>query len=129
MVAKRCPKCAGIYPNDFKLCPECNIEIVDIKDFTYANRNLEHEEFLRNHKDDKFDKAQLQKIHQQQLEQERQAEIERNKNCVPRCPICNSTNLSKITTTKKAAKIALFGIFGMGDNGKTFKCNNCGAKF
>lgn len=47
----------------------------------------------------------------------------------PHCPICNSTNLSKITTTHKVVKIAAFGIFGMGDNGKTWKCNNCGSRF
>ena len=47
----------------------------------------------------------------------------------PKCPICGSTNLSKITTTKKVMKIAAFGIFGMGDNGKTWKCNNCDSKF
>lgn len=48
---------------------------------------------------------------------------------VPKCPICSSTDLSKITIAHKAGKIALFGIFGMGDNGKTWKCNNCGSKF
>lgn len=48
---------------------------------------------------------------------------------IPKCPICQSTNLSKIASTKKAMKIAAFGIFGMGDNGKTYKCNNCGSKF
>ncbi len=47
----------------------------------------------------------------------------------PKCPICNSTNLAKITATKKIAKIAVFGIFGMGDNGKTWRCKNCGSKF
>ena len=47
----------------------------------------------------------------------------------PKCPICQSTNLSKITAVQKAGKIALFGIFGMGDNGKTWRCNNCGSKF
>ena len=47
----------------------------------------------------------------------------------PKCPICNSTNLAKITATKKIAKMAAFGIFGMGDNGKTWKCKNCGSKF
>lgn len=47
----------------------------------------------------------------------------------PKCPICQSTNLSKISTATKAMKIAAFGIFGMGDNGKTWKCNNCGSKF
>ena len=48
---------------------------------------------------------------------------------IPKCPICGSTDLSKITIAHKAGKIALFGIFGMGDNGKTWKCNNCGSKF
>ena len=48
---------------------------------------------------------------------------------IPKCPICQSTNLSKITNTRKAGKIALFGIFGAGDLGKTWKCNNCGSKF
>ncbi len=47
----------------------------------------------------------------------------------PKCPICNSTNLAKITATKKIAKMAAFGIFGMGDNGKTWRCKNCGSKF
>lgn len=48
---------------------------------------------------------------------------------IPKCPICQSTNLSKITNTRKAGKIVLFGIFGAGDLGKTWKCNNCGSKF
>ena len=47
----------------------------------------------------------------------------------PKCPICNSTNLTKITATKKIVKMAAFGIFGMGDNGKTWRCKNCGSKF
>lgn len=47
----------------------------------------------------------------------------------PKCPFCQSTDLSKISATKKAAKIVTFGIFGMGDNGKTWKCNKCGSKF
>jgi len=64
-----------------------------------------------------------------------QAEIIRNNQIAqdllnkPKCPICNSTNLAKITATKKIAKMAAFGIFGMGDNGKTWKCKNCGSKF
>lgn len=48
---------------------------------------------------------------------------------IPRCPICQSTDLSKISATKKATKVGLFGIFGAGDIGKTWKCNNCGSKF
>lgn len=55
--------------------------------------------------------------------------VERELQNKPKCPICQSTNLSKISATKKAMKVAAFGIFGMGDNGKTWKCNNCGSKF
>ena len=43
--------------------------------------------------------------------------------------LTQSTNLSKISTFKKATKIGLFGIFGAGDIGKTWKCNDCGSKF
>ena len=47
-----------------------------------------------------------------------------------KCPTCQSTNISKITVTKKAVKIGLFGIFGaIDDAGKTYKCNKCGCKF
>lgn len=47
----------------------------------------------------------------------------------PKCPICGSTNLKKITGTRKAMKIGLFGLFGAGDLGKTYQCGQCGAKF
>lgn len=62
-----------------------------------------------------------------QLSQQESNEIQND--ITPKCPTCGSTKLSKITTTKKVAKIAAFGIFGMGDNGKAWKCNNCGSKF
>lgn len=47
----------------------------------------------------------------------------------PKCPTCGSTDLSKISGMKKAAKVGFFGIFGAGDLGKTWKCNNCGSKW
>lgn len=48
---------------------------------------------------------------------------------VPTCPVCHSTNLSRISASKSFLKIATFGIAGAGDVGKTWKCNNCGDKF
>lgn len=47
----------------------------------------------------------------------------------PTCPICGSTNLTKISTMGKAAKVGFFGILGVGDLGKTWKCKHCGSKF
>lgn len=48
---------------------------------------------------------------------------------VPKCPICGSTNLNKITATRKILKVGLFGRLGTGDLGKTYQCGQCGAKF
>ena len=73
------------------------------------------------------EKERQENIRQTQQEARNNAIAKTNN--TPKCPICQSTNLSKITTVQKAGKIALFGIFGMGDNGKTWKCNNCGSKF
>lgn len=68
------------------------------------------------------------RINKEKLLQQASLDKQREQN-KPKCPICQSTNLSKITTTSKAGKIVLFGIFGAGDIGKTWKCNNCGSKF
>lgn len=43
----------------------------------------------------------------------------------PKCPTCQSTNISKIGGLERGASIAAFGIFSKKIN-KTFKCGNCG---
>lgn len=51
-------------------------------------------------------------------------------NCIPKCPICGSTNIQKITIGTRAVKTAAFGVIGVVDDaGKTYKCDNCGSKF
>lgn len=45
------------------------------------------------------------------------------------CPICHKKNVSRISNVGKVAKVYAFGIFGVGDLGKKYKCNICGAKF
>lgn len=47
----------------------------------------------------------------------------------PKCPVCGSTNLNRITATRKILKVGLFGRLGTGDLGKTYQCCKCGAKF
>lgn len=50
--------------------------------------------------------------------------------CIPKCPICGSFNVKKITITTRAVKTAAFGVFGAVDEAaKTYKCENCGSKF
>ncbi len=51
-------------------------------------------------------------------------------NCIPKCPICGSTNINKITLGNRAVKTAVFGVVGaVDDAGKTHECDNCGSKF
>ncbi len=50
--------------------------------------------------------------------------------CIPKCPICGSTNINKITLGNRAVKTAVFGVVGaVDDAGKTYRCDNCGSKF
>lgn len=51
-------------------------------------------------------------------------------NCIPKCPICGSSNIHKITVSTRAVKTAAFGLAGaVDDAGKTYKCGNCGSDF
>ena len=46
----------------------------------------------------------------------------------PKCPTCNSTNVEKISTTKKIFGGAMFGLFSS-DVRNTMHCKNCGYKW
>lgn len=46
----------------------------------------------------------------------------------PKCPTCNSTNIKKISGTKRFVTTGLFGL-ASSNIGKTMECKNCGAKW
>lgn len=47
---------------------------------------------------------------------------------IPKCPTCNSTNIQKISGTKRFVTTGLFGL-ASSNVGKTMECKNCGAKW
>lgn len=47
---------------------------------------------------------------------------------IPKCPTCGSTNIRKISGTKKAVSIIGLGILS-NNIGKTFECVNCKYKW
>lgn len=49
-------------------------------------------------------------------------------NDVPKCPTCGSTNVNKISNTKKAVGFLTVGVFSS-NLGKTMECKNCGYKW
>ena len=111
----RCPVCGKCYANNKIVCENCQERLITEKEFKeyyeYSKRKQVYKPKYR------FNTPKPTPQPQPQSQN------------IPKCPICGSTDLQKITLTKKAGKIALFGIFGMGDNGKTWKCKNCGSKF
>lgn len=47
---------------------------------------------------------------------------------IPKCPTCGSTNIKKISGTKRYVSTGLFGL-GSSNVGKTMECNNCHYKW
>lgn len=52
-----------------------------------------------------------------------------NPKYLPRCPVCQSTNIRKISGISKAGSAALFGLFAVGKVSKQWHCNNCKSEF
>lgn len=48
---------------------------------------------------------------------------------MPKCPVCSSVKIHKISMTNKAASAMVFGIFAAGHVSKTYQCDICKAKF
>lgn len=141
-----CPKCGGNCtsvkgeePTEGAKCPLCDGDLIETP-YTFGeygkNRETIRQEYIYSRPDyDPEEIAYWDNVRTQRMKESakklgpiKKPEPEENTN-QPKCPICQSTNLKKISTAKKVGKIAMFGIFGMGDNGKTWQCNNCGSKF
>lgn len=124
MNLKICPICRSIYPNDYIECEHCNEELIDNEVYKKWN-DVQKNNYQKKYKS-KYQTSESTIVINKPTSTQPSQSTTPN---IPKCPICSSTDLSKITIAHKAGKIALFGIFGMGDNGKTWKCNNCGSKF
>lgn len=48
---------------------------------------------------------------------------------MPKCPICGSTYVHKISLSNKAASALVFGALAAGHVSKTYQCDRCRAKF
>lgn len=61
-----------------------------------------------------------------QLEQQKSTKIQTDNR--PKCPTCGSTNIEKISATKKLVGGAMFGLFSSNVR-NSMHCKNCGAKW
>ena len=79
--------------------------------------NLKMSQFSQTSRDIELSKIEARK----KTQQEKQANI-------PKCPTCGSTNIKKISGTKRWFSTGILGI-GSSDVGKSMQCNSCGYKW
>lgn len=105
-------------------------EMNRLRENYYENRRLEYK---KQKEEEKLKLEEERKTYEWRAMQNAYNSINNSSSArsnVPKCPICGSTNLKKITITTRAVKTAAFGTIGaIDDAGKTYKCENCGSKF
>ena len=90
-----------------KQCPQCG-QITNQPDAFYCLKcNVRYERIKNNHQENYYE--------------------EQEKN-TPKCPTCGSTNIQKISGTKRWITTGLFGL-ASSNVGKTMECKNCGYKW
>lgn len=120
---------------DFKTCEHCGSKIfkspLTVEEYVYIDCIAEDDrEFL----DAMIELKQKDiiefktKIAQFKAQVDAQEERERQERNLPRCPTCQSTNIHKISTGKRAVSILGFGILS-NNIGKTYECLDCKYKW
>lgn len=88
-----------------------------------------YDAMIKLHDDDIIEyELKMSQFRSQVEAQEAEAERKKIEDSKPRCPYCNSTNLTKVSGTSRFASTLMFGI-GSKKIGKQWKCNNCKSYF
>lgn len=113
MTLIQCPECQCEMDDEKKVCENCGFDL-----FLYRQAY----EKIYNAKIQELNKAEM--VKEQPKIEYRTVETQTNTVHKPRCPYCNSENLTRITSFDKAVNIAMFGILG---NKRKYQwhCNNC----
>lgn len=113
MALIRCPECKCEIDDKKEICEKCGFDLLL---YRQAYKKI-YDEKIR-----KLEKTETIK-EQPKIEY---VTVNTQSNAVhkPRCPYCNSENLTKITSIDKAVNIAMFGLLG---NKRKYQwhCNNC----
>lgn len=139
-----CPFCGTEVFSHTDICPNCKTRItpgISLHDVDYYNEKslkmvgnysyrmqiLIDEEVCLNplfQREDLMNNAELE--YQKKLNNIFKPE-EKNPN-IPKCPVCGSTNIKRIATSKKIIGASLFGLFSNTARSQ-FECSNCKYKF
>lgn len=123
---KYCPKCGHSFPEDWNECNECEVELIYEAKDRELNLSQEEREY--------YDKKSRGYLNQEFVKRGESLTFEaypykQNKDQhIPKCPICGSTNLKKLSFTNKAISVGVFGLLSNKIN-KTWECKNCKSTF
>lgn len=113
MALIKCPECNYEVDDEAKICKKCGFDLLFYKQ---AYRKIYDEKIKE------LNKSELAK--EQPKVEYKTVEVQERGVHKPRCPYCNSDNLTRITSLDKVINIAMFGVFG---NKRKYQwhCNNC----
>lgn len=130
-----CTKCGKIYDRDeceqiiinkepFTECPMCGTKYDHpVTECTAKNKKLEPIcGFGYQLIDDAEELAKMNE--EKERKQQEMLEYELEHPNIPKCPTCGSTNIEKLSFTKKVISIGGLGILS-NKIGKTYQCKNC----
>lgn len=120
--------------NDY-ICPYCNNKMQDTipeEDYMDIVQISGDTKFIKamidlNEKDPIEYQLKMATI-RNQIQQQKQVKTQQKVQNIPHCPTCGSTNIQKISETKRWLSTGLFGL-ASSDVGKTMVCKKCGYKF
>lgn len=124
---RRCPICGYIDIRNIEKCPLCqsvNWEDYDLFQIKQISTDEAFVNAMIKLRDENPIEFQL-KLKQFEATQTQSQRVEDNK---PKCPTCGSTNIEKISVTKKVTGGFLFGLFSS-DVRNTMHCKKCGHKW
>lgn len=123
---RKCSGCSEI--GHIKPIPEKYISYIGGGTVPIYNKDLEEEFFEKVVKDSpNFDQtAWDRRICWKEYDDNLNNKIKQEQANKPKCPICGSTNISKISTLNRAVSVGLLGL-ASSKIGKTHKCNKCGS--
>lgn len=113
MTLMQCPECKCEIGDEKKVCEKCGFDLLMYKQ-AYKR--------IYDAKIQELNKSEM--VKEQPEIKQKTVEVQANTVHKPRCPYCNSENLTRITSFDKAINIAMFGILG---NKRKYQwhCNNC----
>lgn len=123
---KYCPKCGHSFPEDWDECNECEVELV----YEEKDREIIMTEEEKKYYDDRSRHYLNREFinRGESLTFEAYPYKNKKEEFTPKCPICGSTDLKKLSALDRGASAFMWGL-GSNKIGKTYECRKCKSTF